>query len=181
MTLQVRISPARLVAVVEQVLRSAGLPLVAGACLVVAAAGILGLRTLPTRAAIAALDGRLQQQVAAARALPAPAKAAKAQALPLRDQAPQVVERIMREAVAAEVDLASAKYEFVAARDGMLARYAMTFPVHASYPKLRRFIDKVLAGEPSVAIESLRIERKSIGVKTVDAELRLSLFLGEGQ
>lgn len=98
-------------------------------------------------------------------------------ALPTRADAPDVVAKILEEARASDVDLARGEYEYLPARDGVAARYRMTFPLHASYPKIRQFMDRTLVALPAVAVEGLRIERKSVGDETVDVELRLAAYL----
>jgi hypothetical protein len=97
--------------------------------------------------------------------------------LPRREDAPAVIDRVLQEARAAGVDLPRGQYEFLPARDGIAARYSMTFPIHASYPQLRQFMDRTLLALPAVAVEGLRIERKDVGADSVDAELKLSLFV----
>ncbi|MGB8694692.1 MAG: hypothetical protein WCD08_14395, partial [Steroidobacteraceae bacterium] len=68
-------------------------------------------------------------------------------------------------------------YEYVPARDGVAARYRMTFPVHTTYPKLRDFMDRTLVALPAVAVDGVRIERKKVGDEEVDAELKFSAFV----
>ena len=97
--------------------------------------------------------------------------------LPSRAEAPMVVSRILEEARASGVDLPRGQYEYVPAREGMAARYRMTFPVRATYPQIRQFMDRTLVALPAVAIEGLRIERKSVGDDGVDAELKLSAYV----
>jgi len=65
----------------------------------------------------------------------------------------------------------------VPARDGVAARYRMTFPVHASYPQIRSFLDRTLIALPAVAVEGLRLERKSVGDGTVEAEVKLAAYV----
>ena len=98
-------------------------------------------------------------------------------ALPPRGDAPNVVAKILEEARASGVELPRGQYEYVPARDGVAARYRMTFPVRASYPKLREFMDRTLVALPAVAVEGLRIERKNVGDDSVDAELKLNAYV----
>ena len=97
--------------------------------------------------------------------------------LPPRADAPNVVAKILEEAKAAGVDLPRGQYEYVPARDGVAARYRMTFPVRASYPRIREFMDRTLVALPAVAVEGLRIERKKVGDDSVDAELKLAAYV----
>jgi hypothetical protein len=98
-------------------------------------------------------------------------------ALPQRDDAPTVVGKVFAQAAAAGVELPRGQYEFVPSRDGVAARYRMTFPVRTTYPKLRDFMDRTLIALPAVAVEGLRIERKNVGDEQVDAELKLSAYV----
>lgn len=100
-------------------------------------------------------------------------------ALPPRDSAPAIVGKILEEARASGIDLPKGQYEYVAAREGVAARYRMTFPVRAEYPAIREFMDRTLVALPAVAVEGLRIERKNVGDNTVEAELRLSAYVRE--
>ncbi len=97
--------------------------------------------------------------------------------LPARAEVPSVVAKILEEAQASGVELPRGQYEYMPARDGVAARYRMTFPVRATYPKIREFMDRTLVALPAVAIEGLRIERKNVGDDSVDAELKLSAYV----
>lgn len=159
-------------------LRRLGLATLAGLGAVVLAATLFIANNLPQGAAVAALKSQLVQLGPLARggAVAAPGGVILA-ALPPRGEAPNVVAKILEEARASGVELPRGQYEYVPARDGVAARYRMTFPVHASYPKLREFMDRTLVVLPAVAVEGLRIERKSVGDDSVDAELKLSAYV----
>jgi len=176
---RLEVAANRTAALVVYRVRRVGLTSVAGIALLVAAVTLFLFRSLPQAAVVADLKARL--------AVPAQpvAKASTAAAnttnplasLPSRGDAPAVIDKLLEEAEAAGVDLPRGEYEFLPARDGIAARYAMTFPIHASYPKLRAFMDRTLIALPAVAVEGLRIERKSVGTDVVDAELKLSAFV----
>jgi hypothetical protein len=100
-------------------------------------------------------------------------------ALPPRDSAPAIVAKVLEEARASGIDLPKGQYEYVPAREGVAAKYRMTFPVRAEYPAIREFMDRTLVALPAVAVEGLRIERKNVGDNTVEAELRLSAYVRE--
>jgi hypothetical protein len=133
---------------------------------------------LPQRTAVATLKSQLARQSPLARGAGAVVSSGvMLAALPTRAEAPSVVVKILEEAQAAGVDLPRGQYEFVPARDGVAARYRMTFPVHASYPKIRAFMDRTLVALPAVAVEGLRIERKTVGDDSVEAELKLAAYV----
>jgi hypothetical protein len=162
-------------------MRQLGSPGLVGIGLLVGAAVLYAANTLPQGKAISELK---LQMAALGSAGPGGASAPQVQlalgALPTRDQATDVVGRIYEEAQAAGVELPRGQYEFVPARDGVAAHYRMTFPLHAAYPQLRQFMDRTLIALPSVAVEGLRLERKNVGDEAVDAELKLSAFVREG-
>jgi hypothetical protein len=159
-------------------LRRVGAAGLTGLALLVAAVVLFVANNLPQSSAIAALRGQIVRLAPIAKTpLVAAPGAAVLASLPQRDDAPTVVEKVLAQADAAGVELARGQYEFVPARDGVAARYRMTFPVHTSYPKLRDFMDRTLAALPAVGVESLRIERKKVGDEEVDAELKLSAYV----
>ena len=151
----------------------------AGFALLATALALFVGANLPQRAAVTALRAEL------ARGGHAADDTAAAQArinalvatLPARASVPELMERILAQADAAGVELQRGQYEYVPLRDGVAAHYRISLPVHTTYPQLRRFIDGTLATLPAVAVEGLRIERKSIGEEAVDAELRLTAFV----
>jgi hypothetical protein len=148
-------------------------------CAAVAIATIVFINTnLPQGAALTALKSDLARLTPSGNGAVAPGPTgAMLASLPPRTEAPSLVAKILEEAKATGVELPRGQYEFVPARDGVAARYRMTFPVQASYPKIREFMDRTLVALPAVAIEGLRIERKNVGDDSVDAELKLAAFV----
>ena len=167
-------------ALVESIyrLRRVGTSGLAGLALVVAAVAVFVANNLPQSSAVAALKAQVLQLTplgkVAATSNPAGTVLA---ALPRRDDAPTVVGKIFAQASAAGVELTRGQYEYLPARDGVAARYRMTFPVHTTYPQLRDFMNRTLATMPAVAVDGLRIERKKVGDEEVDAELKLSAYV----
>ncbi|MGH8253876.1 MAG: hypothetical protein ACRES2_07525 [Steroidobacteraceae bacterium] len=159
-------------------LRRIGATTVAGVVAVVLAATLFIANNLPQGNAIAALKSQLLHLTPLLKGGTAvPLSASVLAALPSRAEAPEIVANILAEARASGVDLPRGEYEFVPARDGVAARYRMTFPVHATYPQLREFMDRTLVAMPAVAVEGMRIERKTVGDDGVEAELRFSAFV----
>ena len=157
--------------------RRLGAATIAGIAAVVLALTLFIANNLPQGSAIAALKGQLAHLVPATSGAVAPLSNAVLAALPPRGEAPEIVAKILEEARAAGVELPRGQYEYLPARDGVAARYRMTFPVHATYPQLREFMDRTLVALPAVAVEGMRIERKAVGEEGVDAELRFSAFV----
>jgi hypothetical protein len=144
---------------------------------VVLAATLFIANNLPQGSAVAALKSQLAQLAPVAKGVAAPLSGSALAALPPRGEAPEIVAKILEEARASGVELPRGQYEYLPARDGVAARYRMTFPVHATYPQLREFMDRTLVALPAVAVEGMRIERKAVGEEGVDAELRLSAYV----
>jgi hypothetical protein len=159
-------------------MRRIGMAATAGIATVVLAATLFLANNLPQGAAVAALKSQLLRMapVGKGASVAAPVGASLA-SLPPRGEAPNVVAKILEEANAAGVELPRGEYEYVPARDGVAARYRMTFPLRASYPKIREFMDRTLVALPAVAVDGLRIERKNVGDDSVDAELKLSAYV----
>lgn len=159
-------------------LRRIGMAATVGIAAVVLAATLFLANNLPQGAAVAALKGQLLRLATVGKgASIAPPVGMSLASLPPRSEAPNIVAKILEEANASGVGLPRGQYEFVSARDGVAARYRMTFPLRASYPKIREFMDRTLVALPAVAVEGLRIERKNVGDDTVDAELKLSAYV----
>ena len=169
---------SRSLAEVAYRIRRLGLAATAGIAAVVLAATLFMANNLPQSAAVAALKGQLLRLATVGPGAPIAAPGGVSLAsLPPRGDAPGVVAKILEEANASSVPLPRGQYEYVPARDGVAARYRMTFPLHASYPAIREFMDRTLLALPAVAVDGLRIERKNVGDDTVDAELKLSAYV----
>ena len=143
--------------------RRLGAATIAGIAAVVLALTLFIANNLPQGSAIAALRGQLAQLAPVTKGALAPLSGSALAALPPRGEAPDIVAKILEEARASGVELPRGQYEYVPARDGVAARYRMTFPVHATYPQLREFMDRTLVALPAVAVEGMRIERKAVG------------------
>jgi hypothetical protein len=168
----------RALAEINYQLQRIGTATLAGTAAVVVAVVVFIVSILPQVSAITALRNDLSRlsPPGHGHASPGPTGAALA-SLPSRAEAPDVVAKILEEAQASGVELPRGQYEYVPARDGVAARYRMTFPVRAAYPKIREFMDRTLVAMPAVAIEGLRIERKNVGDDSVEAELKLSAYV----
>ena len=170
---------SRALAEVAYRMRWLGTATLVGCATLVLAATLFIANNLPQSAAVAALRGQLVRlaPLLHSGAVAVPLSATALSALPPRAEAPNIVAKILEEARASGVELPRGQYEYVPARDGVAARYRMTFPVRASYPKLREFMDRTLVALPAVAVDGLRVERKNVGDESVEAELKLSAYV----
>lgn len=99
-------------------------------------------------------------------------------ALPRRADLPLILGQMVQQANEAGIQLDSGRYELVgAAGSNPIARYRFSFPLQGSYPNIRKFINGTLAAIPATGVDSLRIERNSIGEGNVVADLRLIVFV----
>jgi len=69
--------------------------------------------------------------------------------------------------------------EYRLSRDGALklARYEVMVPLHGSYAQVRNFVAALLQDMPHVAIDDVVIKRDSVDATTIEARLRLSIYL----
>jgi len=101
--------------------------------------------------------------------------------LPTRAEVPKVIGQVFAEAKAVGVPLDTGRYLYTPAKGGEIARYELEFPVKASYPDIRSFIDHTLAAVPAAALGKLRIERKAVGDAVVTADIEFLVFLRSGE
>lgn len=97
--------------------------------------------------------------------------------LPRQPDLPQVIDRMLREAEDAGVELERGSYELRPGDSRTIARYTISLPVQATYPQIRAMTGAVLAALPAVALESLRIERDGVSDEVVAADLRFAVFV----
>ena len=151
-----------------------------GIALLVAAALFLVSTHLPLAAEVEALRADLvatgsQARVAAAEKIADPA--AVIRAFPPREDMPSILRQLYGNAVQARLAVDSAKYEVSSMGTSGIVRYQVAFPVTGPYPKIRAFIDGTLGTMPTVALDDLAIDRKSISDGSVEAQIRMAVFV----
>jgi hypothetical protein len=151
----------------------------AGAALILSAGVFFFSAVLPQYARISALRGEIlqAQHNVGSDATPHVRMNRFVDNLPRRSALPQIAGEIFKLAAAAGVTLDRGRYELAPLHSGHLARYRMTFPIKGRYPAIRHFIDTTLTAVPSAAVEGLRIERKTAGDDSVEAELGFTVFV----
>ncbi|MGX9773211.1 hypothetical protein ACWYXN_06840 [Janthinobacterium aestuarii] len=84
-------------------------------------------------------------------------------------------------ATAAENGIALDQGQYQLSHDskGKLWRYEIVLPVHGSYPQVRAFLAQVLTKIPHLALQSVSFERQKVGDAMIEANIRLTLYLGE--
>lgn len=97
--------------------------------------------------------------------------------LPEASSAPDWLGEIHKAAHGASISLDQAEYRMIAERDGRLGSYELNLPVRGTYVQVRQFVTRVLNAVPAAALDDLVIKRETIGTPTVDANIRITLFL----
>jgi hypothetical protein len=149
--------------------------------------GVLWLSTImPMARNVALLDSEVGRLEAAARSGATAIRSPSARvdvfmrSLPTRKELPAILSVVITQATEAGLELESGQYEFAPSRSGRIARYRLNFPVRGTYPQLRQFIDGTLAALPAVALEGLRLERKTVGEDVLDADLGFAVIVRGG-
>lgn len=97
---------------------------------------------------------------------------------PPQDGRDDAMEKIYAAAARFNLNLDQGDYQLVHERDLQLARYEMVLPVRGDYVQIRKFVALALSEVPSLALDSISFTRQNITDPTVDAQLRLTLYLG---
>jgi type II secretory pathway component PulM len=85
-----------------------------------------------------------------------------------------VLERLAR---AHGIELPRGQYGASAQAHGSVQHWTLTLPVETSYPALHAWLADALAHMPNLALDEVKLKRERIEARTVQAELRLSLYL----
>lgn len=101
--------------------------------------------------------------------------------LPARAQLPAITEQIIAQASAAGLVLEQGSYDFTVTQSGKIIRARLSFPLQGTYPSIRQFINGTLAAIPGAAVDGLRLERKTIGLAQVSANISFAVFLRNDQ
>lgn len=99
------------------------------------------------------------------------------ESFPSGASAPNWLGRIHAAAQANHLELMQGDYRVIRKGQQRLAQYQMTLPVKGSYPDIRNFINAVLSDLPSISLDQIAFERQKIGESSVQATVRLTLFM----
>lgn len=99
---------------------------------------------------------------------------------PVSATLPDWLDRVYASADKRGVVLERGEYKVVQERGWRLMRYQMTLPVKGSYEQIRGFIADVLSEVPAAAIDEVGLKRDGIGATAIEAQIKLTLFLGMG-
>ena len=143
---------------------------------------------VPARAGYSALEERVEFEQQKARRLgkqaqQAPALSPQAELarfkgfFPPLAQVNEWVDEIYAAARRERLSLQRGEYKLMPEKEGGLLRYQIVLPLKGSYPQIRRFIAEVLEEVPAAAIDDISIRREKIGDASVEARLRLNLYM----
>lgn len=137
---------------------------------------------LPARHALDALSANISRAQHPSAAFTADQAAPRlVESLPTRNQIPAVIGLIYGKAKEAGVTLDTGHYVYSPPKAGALARYDLDFPVKASYPDIRNFINHTLTAVPAATLAKLHVERKTVGDPVVNADIGFAVFVRSEQ
>ncbi|HEX8990023.1 MAG TPA: hypothetical protein VF816_18835 [Rhodocyclaceae bacterium] len=179
----------RLVWEAHRLLRTVGWHGAAALALIVAAAVIYGRYVAPLRDEVASVQGDadvLRAKVASRRAEmkssdPVSQLSEFYDFFPGGDAMANTLESLQTIAAAENLALEQGEYRLAKESSGRLFRYDIVLPVKGPYPKLRRFIAQALRDNPSLALDSVSFSRQAALSATVDAQVRMILYLKDVQ
>jgi hypothetical protein len=148
-----------------------------GLVALVAAVVFASSALLPTHQALEALNADLAHAQHSATGSAGQSVPRLIESLPTRQQIPAVVGVIYAQAKQAGVGLDTGHYTYSPAKAGGMARYELDFPVKASYPDIRNFINHTLTAVPAAALDKLHVERKTVGDPLVNADIGFTVFV----
>lgn len=153
-----------------------------GLACAIAALLLYAAGTRPHEARIVVQQARLDalQQRAQAPARPQSQPAVTADpldALPPAGEAARQIGALERLARAHGIDLPRGQYVASAQAHTALQRWTLALPVEAPYPALHAWLADALARMPNLALDEFKLKRERIESRTVQAEVRLSLYL----
>jgi len=153
-----------------------------GLAALVAALVVAMSTLLPARHALQALSADIMRaQHPSAAALADQLGPHLVASLPTRAQIPAVIGQIFIQAKEAGVSLDTGHYVYSPAKAGAIARYDLEFPVKASYPAIRGFINRTLSAVPAAGLGKLHVERKAVGDQVVNANIGFVVFVRSEQ
>lgn len=90
---------------------------------------------------------------------------------------PDWLGKIFAAAQAQGLVLEQGEYKAMADKGGRLLRYEITLPVKGEYPQIRKFLAGLAADVPIAGLDHIQFERQKVGTSTVEAKIRLALYL----
>lgn len=101
------------------------------------------------------------------------------QHFPPKESTPDWLGQIYAAAASQSLRLSQGEYKFIPGKTGKLDSYQINLPVTGSYIQIRKFIMQVLNETPVVSLDEISFKRETIGSPSVEAKIRLTLYLQE--
>ena len=92
---------------------------------------------------------------------------------------PDLLEKVFAAAKQQTLKLEQGEYRVVRDNAGGLNQFQLTLPVRGSYPQIRKFVDGALIDVPTLSLDSIQFERQKVGDASVDAKVKLVVYLGQ--
>lgn len=96
--------------------------------------------------------------------------------LPPTSDIPDFLEKLFDMAFENEIYLDRVDYKYSQVPATSLVRYHVTLPISGGYKNMRQFINAVLKGMPSAALDNITFSREVTSNADVEANLQLSLY-----
>jgi hypothetical protein len=91
---------------------------------------------------------------------------------------PDMLRKLHRAARDQGLTLDQAEYRPLSEPEGNLTRYQIVLPAKGTYPEVRRFLVQAAGDVPGLAVDGVSFQRQQIGDAAVEAQIKLTLFLG---
>ncbi|MFN3716935.1 MAG: GspMb/PilO family protein [Thiobacillus sp.] len=166
----------------RRIARCIGAAGVAGLACLVAAVALAAIATLPARTQLAEQTRQLTELRAHAAARMSAPPLVESPRLPLADLPPtaaaaEQIGMIERLARVHGISLTRGQYSATPQAGTTLTRWQIVLPVEASYPAVHAWLATVLERLPNLALDELKLKRERIESATLQAELRMSLYM----
>jgi Tfp pilus assembly protein PilO len=96
---------------------------------------------------------------------------------PAEESSPQWLEKLMGLAANNGLTLNDGEYKVTRDNVGKLVRYQMTLRVKGEFPQIRKFLTDLPSVLPVVALENVQFERQKVADASVEAKIKLVLYL----
>lgn len=96
---------------------------------------------------------------------------------PTEKDSPEWLAKLVTVAEKNGLSLNEGEYKVTQDKVGKLMRYKITLPVEGKYPQIRKFLGSLPVEIPALALENVQFERKDIVDATVQAKIKLVLYL----
>jgi hypothetical protein len=94
------------------------------------------------------------------------------------DELPDLLAKVFAAAKTQGLELRHGEYRVVGDKAGGLTQFQISLPTRGTYPQIRAFVGRTLADVPTLSLDGIQFERQKVGEMTVDAKIKMVVFLG---